>query len=430
MELFIYIIYSFFLISVGLLGFVSLYLTLYIWEDPERLNAIKSPDNFLEPKKSFSVLIPARHEQKVIGQTILSIANTNYPSKLLEIILICEEGDTNTIFKAQETINAFNIKNAKILTFNDGPINKPHGLNKGLSIAKNDIVAVFDAEDEVNSDIFNLANTLFLTQKPDVIQAGVQLMNYTSRWFSVHNVLEYYLWFKSRMHFHTKIGMVPLGGNTVFFNTKQLREINGWDENCLTEDAEIGIRLSANGAKIISTYDPQHVTKEETPSTIAQFVKQRTRWNQGFIQVLRLGIWSEYDSVIKKLLSLYTLAFPIIQTILFFLTPVTLLLGLSNKLPLIISLLSSIPLILLLMQYIISVIALREFIHEQKLPKKRHIYFSLFFTYIPYQLLLAIGALRATYREVLGVNNWEKTMHIGEHRDMNNNISLNPEVAL
>src|SRR6266404_3129925 len=259
MELFIYYFYSLFLILVGVLGILSLYLTLYVWEDPKRLESIASPKNFLFPQKSFSVLIPARHEEKVIGQTIRSIARTNYPSNLIEIYIICDERDIKTIRKIQHTIVANKITNTKIITFNDGPTNKPHALNKGLSYAKNDIVVIFDAEDEVNSNIFNVANTLFLSKNPDVLQAGVQLMNYASRWFSVHNVLEYYLWFKSRMHFHTKVGMVPLGGNTVFFKTSVLRQARGWIESCLTEDAEIGIRLSANGTKILSTYDPRHV---------------------------------------------------------------------------------------------------------------------------------------------------------------------------
>jgi cellulose synthase/poly-beta-1,6-N-acetylglucosamine synthase-like glycosyltransferase len=425
MELFIYIFYSTFLLLVGVLGFLSLYLTLYVWEDPDRLASIASPENFVVPQKSFTILIPARHEEKVISQTLLTITRSNYPANLLEIYIICEENDSKTIRKVQQTIIAHRITNVKILTFNDLPINKPHALNKGLAYATKDIVAIFDAEDEVSSNIFNVANTLFLTKDPDVIQAGVQLVNYASRWYSVHNVLEYYLWFKSRMHFHTKVGMVPLGGNTVFFKTKLLLEVGGWKENCLTEDAEIGIRLSANGSKIISTYDPKHVTKEETPATISQFIKQRTRWNQGFLQVLVMDTWTTYDSFWKKLLSIYTLSFPITQTFLFFLTPTTVFVGLDYKLPVAVSLLSFIPLMLVVTQCIINMIALREFIHEQKLPEKKMIYLVLVFTFIPYQLLLAVGAIRATIREMFGFNNWEKTFHPGDHR-----VSITPDIAL
>lgn len=425
MEVFIYTFYSLFLLLVGTLGFLSLYLTLYIWEDPKRLASIASPKNFLFPQKSFTVLIPARNEERVIGQTIRSISRTNYPENLIEIYVICEANDHKTIRKAQQTIIAHHITNAKIITFSDGPINKPHALNKGLAFANNDIVTIFDAEDDVSSQIFHVANTLFISKNPDVIQAGVQLMNYDSHWFSVHNVLEYYLWFKSRMHFHTKVGMVPLGGNTVFFKTNKLREIKGWDENCLTEDAEIGIRLSASGATILSTYDASHVTKEETPSSITQFVRQRTRWNQGFLQILFDGTWKEYDSNMKKLLSFYTLSFPITQTFLLALTPTTLFLGLDYKLPLPVSLLSYIPLMFLSLQCIINVIALGEFIKEQQLPTRRRVYFVMLVTYLPYQMLLAIGAIRATFREMLGLNNWEKTFHTGEHR-----VSLRPEIAL
>ncbi|MBK0296621.1 DUF917 family protein, partial [Bacillus sp. S34] len=36
----------------------------------------------------------------------------------------------------------------------------------------------------------------------DVVQGGVQLMNFKSSWWSLRNVLEYYFWFHSRLHFH------------------------------------------------------------------------------------------------------------------------------------------------------------------------------------------------------------------------------------
>jgi cellulose synthase/poly-beta-1,6-N-acetylglucosamine synthase-like glycosyltransferase len=427
------IFYFIFLFLMLIQGIVTFYLTLYVWEDPDRLDSIASPKKFLSPHISFTVLIPAKNERDVIGKTIQSIAAANYPSRLIEIITICEESDIDTIQGAQNVIKNSRIANAKVLTFNDAPVNKPHSLNKGLWAAKegpNEVIVVFDAEDEVNPEIFNIANTLFIMKKPDIIQAGVQLMNYDSRWFSAHNVLEYYFWFKSRMHFHTKVGMVPLGGNTVFFKTSKLREEGGWDDNCLTEDAEIGIRLSVNGAKIISTYDPVHITKEETPGSIAQFIKQRTRWNQGFIQVLKNGAWISYDSNFKRLFCLYTLSFPIIQAIFFITTPIVIIFGLFHKLPVGLSIFSFTPLLLIIMQYVVSVIALREFIQEQRLHHKKLIYLSLLVTYLPYQLLLSIGALRATYREIRGVNNWEKTVHLGEHRGLYNNMNFNSEVVL
>jgi hypothetical protein len=37
-------------------------------------------------------------------------------------------------------------------------------------------------------------------------------------------------------------------------------------------------------------------------------------------------------------------------------------------------------------------------------------------TYLPYQWVLSYASVRATIREVRGINNWEKTAHVGAHR--------------
>jgi cellulose synthase/poly-beta-1,6-N-acetylglucosamine synthase-like glycosyltransferase len=236
-------------------------------------------------------LIPAKEEQAVIARTLQKISQINYPRELYEVFVVWDRSDDATIIETRRAMQVLEMRNGFTLTFGDTPVNKPHGLNKGLKYATKDHIVIFDAEDDVHPDVLNIANTLYGTTNTDVIQAGVQIVDYTSHWYSSHYVLEYYFWFKSRMHFHSSIKMVPLGGNTVFFKTALLREAGGWDETCLTEDAEIGIRLSSLDARIMATYDPRHVTKEETPPSIAQFIKQRTRWNQGFIQILRSKVW-------------------------------------------------------------------------------------------------------------------------------------------
>ena len=47
------------------------------------------------------------------------------------------------------------------------------------------------------------------------------------KWFQVHNVLEYFFWFTSRMAFHAEEGFVPLGGNTVFIKRDLLEAAGG-----------------------------------------------------------------------------------------------------------------------------------------------------------------------------------------------------------
>ena len=49
------------------------------------------------------------------------------------------------------------------------------------------------------------------------------------------------------------------------------------------------------------------VTREETPDTLVGLLKQRTRWNQGFLQVLRKGDWRRLPDPRQRLLARYTL---------------------------------------------------------------------------------------------------------------------------
>ena len=131
-----------------------------------------------------------------------------------------------------KSIDEIGNDNIRLITFTDGPRNKPNGLNKGLRDARKDVVCIFDAEDEPHADIYNVVNTVMLRDNADVVQSGVQLMNFRSCWFAVFTVLEYFFWFKSGLHtFTRKFRVTPLGGNTVFIKRHWLERLNGWDTN-------------------------------------------------------------------------------------------------------------------------------------------------------------------------------------------------------
>jgi cellulose synthase/poly-beta-1,6-N-acetylglucosamine synthase-like glycosyltransferase len=397
-------------------GGLTLYLMLYTWWRPERLSATHSPATYETPGLRFTALIPARHEEEVIAETIGRVWNANYPHDLLEIVVVCERGDLATIAEAQRTVDAFGHANVRVEVFGDGPINKPHGLNVGLRHSSHEIVAIFDAEDDVHPDIFQIVNTLMLREKAPILQAGVQLMDFDSRWYAVHNVLEYFFWFRSRLHFHARIGMVPLGGNTVFMARELIEKAGGWDDQCLTEDADIGIRLSTLGERIAITYDPEHATREETPPTLTSFVKQRTRWNQGFIQVLRKQVWRQFGSSRQRWLAAYTLAQPFIQAIVSLFWPVSVAMICMVKLPVPLAMLTVVPLYGLALQFLVNLAGLLDFAraYDQRLRLKDLAVFAIGF--VPYQMILGFGAVRAVYRELRGATNWEKTEHIGAHR--------------
>ena len=241
-------------------------------------------------------------------------------------------------------------------------------------------------------------------------------MNLHSSWFSTLNVLEYFFWFKSTLHFFASVGAVPLGGNTVFFKKNCLQKIKGWDETCLTEDADIGIRLSNAGAKIRVVYDEEYVTREETPPNLTSFVKQRTRWNQGFIQILHKGDWIRFPKLSQKLLAGYILLLPELQSLLFLFVPISIFMAFTVKLPVIVTLLSNIPFFILLLQLIIQTVGLYEFTKDYNLKFSWWMPLKVFLTFFPYQIILSLSAFRAIFRTLLGNIAWEKTLHINAHR--------------
>ena len=417
-EVFVYAVILVLSIVLTAQAVFTLGLMLYTWARPERLEESESPGTYLPPKLGFTAILPAKNEEGVIGDTVRRVWETDYPKRLLEVVVVCEESDVGTIAEAREAAEEIGHPNVRVVTFSgkDGPVNKPRGLNVAFRETQNEVVTIFDAEDDVHDQIFYIVNTIMLKKGASIVQAGVQLMNYGSSWYSIQNVLEYFFWFKSRLHFHAKVGMIPLGGNTVFMQRRLIGEAGGWDEACLTEDADIGIRLSVSGERIFVTYGAEHVTREETPHSIEQFIKQRTRWCQGFLQVLKKGDWKRLPTRGQRLLAGYTLTYPIFQAIAGCLWIPAVVMMIYLDVPVFLAMLSLLPLYAIFFQFLVSLVGLFEFAgaYKVKIGARDLVRFVLGF--FPYQFLMFVGALRAVLRELRGVNNWEKTAHSGAHR--------------
>ncbi len=415
-QIFAYL-YLLIILVMTLQAIFNIRLRLFIWETPEHAWLNHAPTIYRDPCLSFTILLPARHEEQVYRETIQKVYDLNYPKELMQIMAICREDDPRTIAEAQAKIDELGDPNVQLVIFNDKPINKPHGLNLALQVSRGDIVTIFDAEDEPHSDILNIVNTTMLNEDVDVVQSGVQLMNHNTKWFCFLNVLEYFFWFKSSMHFFARIGITPLGGNTVFVRRELMEQLGGWDETCLTEDADLGIRLSLSHARMRIIYDDEFVTREETPHSIGQFIKQRTRWNQGFIQILFKGEWLKLERLSQRLLAFYVLILPELQAFFALMVPVSLVMLFFIKLPLRLTMLTFLPFYCLILSVFIDLAGLHEFLkaHGQEWNWREAVIMLLAF--LPYQWILGIGAIRAVYRHIRGVSNWEKTIHIGQHRN-------------
>lgn len=404
-------------IVIGIQAGMFLYWTLYAWNDPEAVEKNKSPKEYMSPAFSFTALLAARHEEKVIGDTIRAIANMDYPEELKELVVITHGDDPGTIAAAQKAIDKHPGRNIKlVVNYDRSVMNKPRQLNFGLGEATGDVVVPFDAEDQPNKDLYNIVNTVMLTQKADVVQSGVQLMNFRSNWFSALNCLEYYFWFKSALHWFTKAGIAPLGGNTVFFKRLWLSTVGGWDDQCLTEDADIGIRLTQLGAKVAVVYDEIHATQEETPTSVGAFIKQRTRWHLGYLQILAKGDWKKYPQIKQRFLALYVLILPELVAAFVILTPVLAVTAWKYQVPIGLTMLSFIPAAILIVQFVVMCVGMWQFTRDYKKSYPILISLQLLLAFGPYMAMLVVGSIRATGRFIGKNVAWEKTAHVNAHR--------------
>ncbi|BDZ49925.1 hypothetical protein GCM10025867_21660 [Frondihabitans sucicola] len=241
----------------------TLWWMLHAWRSKDNLKGTSFSDTPLAARHTFTLLVPGRHEEEVMGQTLDRLALQDHPD--FEIIAIVGHDDPGTEKVARDAA-ARHPDLIRVVVDDSVPKNKPKALNLALQTAKGEIVGVFDAEDEVHPRLLTLVDSKFSETNADVVQGGVQLMNFQSSWWSLRNVLEYYFWFRSRLHFHAKSKFIPLGGNTVFVTKRWLDWSEGWDAGCLAEDCELGVRLSSAGANVVVAYSPEVVTREETPA--------------------------------------------------------------------------------------------------------------------------------------------------------------------
>ena len=249
----------------------------------------------------YTVLIPVFHEAKMLSQNLRNMYHMNYPKNKLDIKVLMEEKDEETINEAKllglfgspkkmvegipreeytDFLKLFDpivIPSAKVTT-------KPRACNYGLIRAKGELVVIYDAEDKPDADQLRKAAIVFLRSGEDVVCLQSKLNfynadeNFLTKWFSIEyaNWYEFYLqgldWIEAP---------IPLGGTSNHFRKKSLDELGRWDPYNVTEDADIGIRLARQNLKteLIDSH-----TYEEATISVKSWIHQRSRWYKGHLQ--------------------------------------------------------------------------------------------------------------------------------------------------
>jgi len=228
----------------------------------------------------YTILIPLYKENdRTIFNLSFNISNLVYPKNKLDIKILCEEDDSDTI----NLVRKMNFQD--ILIVPSGKIKtKGRALNYGLKFAKGEYLTIYDAEDIPDKFQLLLVVNLFLNSQPKtIIQCALRYYNRVN-WLSELMFAEYeYVFNKRNNVFGRYISFFPLGGTSNHFPVSSLININGWDAYNTTEDAEISILLNADNYNIQQM--PVYTLEESVFERMA-WIKQRSRWIKGYMQTL------------------------------------------------------------------------------------------------------------------------------------------------
>ncbi len=370
------------------------------------------PDGKRWPK--YMVILPMYHERDILPHLIEGLSQLDYPKDRLEIRLLIEEDDNETMEAAREMRLQPPFKIIPIPK--SYPRTKPKACNVGIEDGEADLLVIFDAEDHPEPDQLKKAAWAFHQVPENVacIQAKLGYYNPTQNLLTRCFTAEYATWFGLCLpgldHLQAPI---PLGGTSNHFRLDILRKVKGWDEFNVTEDCDLGLRLFSQGYR---TRILESTTWEQACPSVPFWIRQRSRWVKGYMQTYcihtrdfwqfheRLGLW---NSLQFHLLLGGTFISPLLNPLYWLMTLVWLGFrptGLDQYFPLSIFVMGSFCLFVgnIVFVYTTAVACVRRGVG-------RLAWVCLLMPF--YWMLMSIGAWKGFLQLLWAPHHWEKTRH-------------------
>ncbi len=276
----------------------------------------------------FSIIIPARNEEKVIEQTIKNVLALDYPTELYEIIVVNDGSKDCT----EQIVGKLQTQHSNLKLLNVPKLNGGRGKSAALNIGLADflltwrglevkprhrwIVGVFDSDACPQRDMLQKVSFQFNQQNVGAVQTLVRIKNKDKSILAKLQDIEF-LAFARVVQFarNSYAGSVALGGNGQFIRATALDQsavkptTEYWKNSSLTEDLELGVRLLTDEWRNVYI-DSSWVSQEGTETVMTMF-RQRERWAWGTLQTLKSYVFSrrlwssKIDFKVKLDISLY-----------------------------------------------------------------------------------------------------------------------------
>lgn len=240
---------------------------------------------------SVAILVAAKDEEAVIGRLVRNLQDLDYPCDRLEIVIVDDaSGDrTGAIVEAMAQTDG----RVRLLRRSPGAGGGKSGaLNDAAALTAGEILVVFDADAQVSPDLLRRAVPLFARSRLGAVQlrkAVVQMegddrrqardrYNFWLRGQQAEMALDCFLQ-QQRIALG---GIGELRGNGEFVRREALTACGGFNEETITDDLDMTLRLHLAGWDIGCLTVP--AVQEEGVTALAPLWHQRNRWAEGGYQ--------------------------------------------------------------------------------------------------------------------------------------------------
>ncbi len=233
-----------------------------------------------------SVHVPAYNEPpEVVAVTLRSLAHLDYPN--YEVIVVDNNTPHEETWRSIKAICRELGPGFRFLHLDRWPGYKAGALNFALTQTAPDaeIIAICDADYRVDPSFLRETVSAFANPQIAFLQTPQDYGDWQGQPFLEACYYGYKYFFKVSMPSRNERNAIIFAGTMGLIRKSVLQEIGGWDEWCITEDAEASLRILKRGYQ--SIYVDKTYGRGLIPFDFDSLKKQRFRWCFGGIQILR-----------------------------------------------------------------------------------------------------------------------------------------------
>jgi biofilm PGA synthesis N-glycosyltransferase PgaC len=229
-----------------------------------------------------TILVPAHNEEDVIRETVSRLSNLSYPN--YEVIAI-DDGSTDKTPEILDSLAAHMNGWLRVLHLSPNR-GKAMALNKAISHAKGSYVVVIDADCVLEKNALQWFVPHFLSSdRVGAVTGNPRVRNRTTLLGKIQ-VGEYsYIigLIKRAQRVYGKV--LTVSGAIAAYRKSALVDVGLFDPDTVTEDIDITWKLHRGFWDV--RYEPRALCWVLVPETLNGIWRQRVRWAQGGIEVLR-----------------------------------------------------------------------------------------------------------------------------------------------